>query len=252
MGRFDGKVALVTGATAGIGRATAVAFAQEGARVVVAGRRELDGLETIALVEAADGEAIFARTDVSVEDDVVALVATTLATFGRLDCAVNNAGVFPPVRPIVEQTVEDCDLALATNVRGTFLCVKHELPPMLEAGSGAIVNTASVAGLVGSVGKVPYDASKHGVVGLTRTVALEVARSGVRVNAVCPSTVGGPMDDALMAQTGISPAELADSMPIGRMCTPEEVAPAILFLCSDEASYITGATLAVDGGYTAQ
>ena len=252
MAGFEGKVALITGATSGIGRATAVAFAQEGALLVLAGRREGEGRRTLALVRDAGGDGTFVPTDVTVADDVRRVVAVAVDAYGRLDCAFNNAGHLAGIAPVTDQTLADLDATLEVNVRGTLLCLRFELAVMIEASRGAIVNNASLAGLTGSPDNSVYDASKHAVVGLTRSAALEVARQGVRINAICASSVQTAMDDKFRAGKGITHEQLAEAMPMGRTCSPEEVAPAVLFLCSDDASYITGTTLVVDGGFSAR
>jgi NAD(P)-dependent dehydrogenase (short-subunit alcohol dehydrogenase family) len=252
MAGFEGKVALVTGATSGIGRATAVAFAREGALLVLAGRREGEGRRTLALVRDAGSDGTFVPTDVTVSDDVRRVVAVAVDAYGRLDCAFNNAGHLAGIAPVTDQTLSDLDATLEVNVRGTLLCLRFELEVMIEAGRGAIVNNASLAGLTGSPDNSVYDASKHAVVGLTRSAALEVARQGVRINAICASSVQTAMDDKFRAGKGLTHEQLAESMPMGRTCSPEEVAPAVMFLCSDDASYITGTTLVVDGGFSAR
>ena len=252
MASFAGKTALVTGATSGIGRAAAVAFGRAGASVVLTGRREDEGRSTLDLVRQAGGRGTFVRGDVTVEDDVRRMVQTAVQAYGGLDCAFNNAGYLGAIAPVTGQSLADLDATLDVNVRGMLLCLRYELAVMLAAGGGAIVNNASLAGLAGSPENAVYDASKHAVVGLTRSAALEVARQGVRVNAVCASSVETAMDDKFRAGKGITREQLAQAMPIGRTCHPEEVAPAVLFLCSDDASYITGATLAIDGGFSAR
>ena len=251
MASFAGKTALVTGATSGIGRATAVAFGRAGASVVLTGRREDEGRSTLDLVRQAGGRGTFVRGDVTVEDDVRRMVQTAVQAYGGLDCAFNNAGYLGAIAPVTGQSLADLDATLDVNVRGMLLCLRYELAVMLAAGGG-IVNNASLAGLAGSPENAVYDASKHAVVGLTRSAALEVARQGVRVNAVCASSVETAMDDKFRAGKGITREQLAQAMPIGRTCHPEEVAPAVLFLCSDDASYITGATLAIDGSFSAR
>jgi NAD(P)-dependent dehydrogenase (short-subunit alcohol dehydrogenase family) len=250
MGTFDGKVALVTGSTGGIGRAAAIAFAREGARVVVTGRREAEGEETVRMAREAGGEATYVRADVRVEAEVASLVEKTVAAYGRLDCAFNNAG-YEAMSPLVEATEENSDLTLGTNVKGVFLCLKHEILAMKRTGGGAIVNESSLAGIKGIPDNALYAASKHAVIGLTRTAALENAGSGIRVNALCPSAIDDAMLRGFMAHRGFSEEKMSSLVPIGRIGRPEDVAEAVLFLCSDRASYITGATLEVDGGMAA-
>ncbi|MEQ9618588.1 MAG: SDR family oxidoreductase [Deltaproteobacteria bacterium] len=251
MKRFIDKTALVTGATSGIGRATAVAFAREGARVVVAGRRDNEGEETVRLVHEAGGEGIFVKTDVTVESDIEALVEKTIAAYGRIDCAFNNAGTIN-LSPIVEQTEANYKSIMDVNVKGVFLCLKHEIPQMVKTGGGAIVNSSSLAGILGSRENSLYSASKHAVLGLTRSTALEAAKSGIRVNAVCGAFIKGTMEDIFMDFKGITEEQSAATIPIGRLGEPEEIARTVLFLCSDDASFITGSFLSIDGGYSAQ
>ena len=246
------KVALVTGASSGIGRATALVFAREGAKVVVADLNLVGGEETVQLVKAAGGEAVFVQTDVSQAASVEALVNTAVETYGRLDCAHNNAGVEGVLSRTAEQTEEDWEPVIRINLKGVWLCMKYEIPRMLQQGGGAIVNTSSGAGLIGVKRMPAYVASKHGVIGLTKTAALEYAKSGIRVNAVCPGVIQTPMVERV---TGKRP-DVLDKMiaaePVGRSGQPEEIAEAVVWLCSDAASFVTGHAMAVDGGAVAQ
>lgn len=256
MGMVSGKIALVTGAAAGIGRATALAFAAEGAKVMVSDVDAEGGAETVALIREAGGDAGFVRADVSVPADVEALVKATVETFGRLDCACNNAGIEGLVVPLVEQPLDNFERIMAVNVRGTFLCLQAEIAQMLRQGGGAIVNLASVAGLIGFPGLSPYVASKHAVNGLTKNAALEYGKHGIRVNSICPGGIDTRMLDSLAGQaTGgqMSTRQVMDPLhPIGRIGRPEEVAELIVWLCSDRASFVTGANVPIDGGYVAQ
>ena len=253
MKAFTDKVALVTGATSGIGRAAAMAFAREGARVVVSGRRTQEGQETVAFIQQAGGKAVFVQTDVTREPEVAALVNTTLATYGRLDVAFNNAGVEGAVGSVHEQTVENYHHIMDANVLGVFLSLKHEIAAMLQNGGGAIVNNASVAGLVGLPGAALYVASKHAVLGLTKAAALEYAAQSIRVNAVSPGAIETPMFDRFTTALGAdSHRQIAALHPMGRTGRPEEIADAVLWLCSDQASFVTGQSLTADGGWTAK
>ncbi len=246
-----GKVGIVTGGTSGIGRDAAVLFAKAGAKVVVAGRRDVEGKETIALIRAAGGEGLFVKTDVSQAADVRALVQKTVERFGRLDVAFNNAGIEGNWVPITEQSEEDWDRTIDINLKGTWLCLKHEIQQMLkQGGGGAIVNMASVAGLIGSAGAATYCASKHGVMGLTKAAALENARSGIRVNVVCPAVIETPMVERIFGEPEFRKYALG-LHPIGRFGAPMEVAEAVVWMCSDRASFMTGQSLVIDGGFMA-
>jgi NAD(P)-dependent dehydrogenase (short-subunit alcohol dehydrogenase family) len=246
--QFSGKVALVTGAGSGIGRASALAFARHGAKVVVGDVAAEAGEETAALARAENTDAIFVRADVSRRADVEALVRAAVDQYGRLDCAHNNAGVPGPQALLADYTEEAWDQVIDINLKGIWLCMKYEIQQMLRQGGGVIVNTASVAGLRGSQGVAAYVASKHAVVGLTRAAALEYARDGIRVNSVAPGTISTPMLDRFTAGDELMLEQFARSEPMGRLGTPEEIAQAVLWLCSDGSSFVTGATLAVDGG----
>ena len=249
MGALDGKVAIVTGAAAGIGRSSALTFAREGARVVVADVDVPGSEQTVELVEAAGGEAIAVEVDVSDRAQVAAMVRTTMERFGRLDCAHNNAGVASGGRPIAEFDDDDWDRVIGIMLTGVFLCMKREIPAMLDSGGGAIVNTASGAGLIGFAGQAAYVAAKHGVIGLTKVAALDYGAAGVRVNAICPGTARTPMVDAAVAADPALAEHLVGLHPIGRIGTPEEIAEAAVWLCTDAASFVLGAALPVDGGY---
>lgn len=252
MDEWSDKVALVTGGGSGIGRATALAFAQRGARVVVADLDEPGGEQTAAQIRERGGSALFVRTDVANNGDVAGLIAAALAAYGRLDCAFNNAGIDGGYAPTAAASEEDFDRTIAVNLKGVWLCMKHELLHMHAVGRGSIVNCASIFGLVGFAQVGAYVASKHGVVGLTRTAALEYAALGVRVNAICPGVIRTAMVERATRGRADVQAQLIAPQPIGRMGTPEEVAAAVLFLCSDAASLITGQALAADGGWVAQ
>ena len=242
------KVLLITGGTSGIGRATAVAFGEAGAKVVLSGRREAEGEETAALIRDTGAECLFVRSDVSDEAEVQALVEKTIATYGRLDCAFNNAGIEPSLKPLHEQSIEDFDKLMSINVRGLFLCMRYEIQQMLNQGSGVIINNSSMGGLIAFPGVSPYVASKHAVMGLTRSAALDYAKQGIRINAVNPGLIATAMIDRLSSG---STDDFASMVPMGRMGQAAEIAQAVVFLCSDAASYITGQPLVIDGGFTA-
>lgn len=251
---FKDKVVIVTGGSQGIGRTAAQIFAQEGANVTVADVKLGEGEETVRLIKEAGGEAVFVKADISRESEVQMMVDFTIETYGRLDCAFNNAGVeaSQALTPLIESPVEEFDRLISVNLRGVFLCLKHEIPEMLKVGGGAIVNTASVAGLVGFQLSAPYVASKHGVVGLTKAAALDYATSGIRVNAICPGVTRTPMVDALIGGDKELEAMIVGVHPMGRIASPEETARTAVWLCSEEASFVTGVALAVDGGLVAQ
>jgi NAD(P)-dependent dehydrogenase (short-subunit alcohol dehydrogenase family) len=247
---FEGKVVLITGGTAGIGRATAVAFAEERANVVIAGRRDAEGAESVALVEKAGGKGLFVRTDVTREEEIAALVGRTLERFGRLDFAFNNAGIGGEAGAGIANTGEVFDRIFDTNVRSVFFGMKHQIPAILQSGGGAIVNNASVLGLRPSAGSPIYSASKFAVVSLTKSVALEFATKGLRANAVCPAIVETDLTEQLR-ENDLSTGALLAKHPIGRFGRPEEVASAVLYLCSPGAAFITGVALPIDGGWAA-
>ncbi|WP_312625089.1 glucose 1-dehydrogenase [Scandinavium sp.] len=249
MKTFSDKVALVIGGTSGIGRATALAFAQEGANVAVVGRREAEGKESVTLIEQAGGKGLFVQADLSVEEQVALSVTRTVEVFGGLHFAFNNAGVFLPSASITETSADDIDRTLAVNVRGTALCMKYEIPAILKSGGGSIVNTASFLGLRAFPGSAIYNASKFAVIGLTKSAAVEFASQGVRINAVCPGVIDTPMNEAMRAEES-GRNFLNDLQPMKRTGRPEEIAKAILYLCSSGAGFITGTTLSVDGGIT--
>jgi NAD(P)-dependent dehydrogenase (short-subunit alcohol dehydrogenase family) len=255
-GQLAGQVALVTGGSSGIGRATALAFAREGAQVVVADVNVAGGEETVRRIRAVGGEAIFVKTDVTQPSEVEAMVNKAVQSYGRLDCAFNNAGVATrDSAPTAICSEDDWDRVVSVNLKGVFLCLKYELRQMLKQGGGAIVNTASVYGLVAAGdserGISPYVASKHGVVGQTKATALEYAHANIRINAVCPGHIRTPM---IIPEAGLSPkkgAHLNAEYPVGRIGEPEEVAQVVVWLCSEAASFITGHALVVDGGRVA-
>jgi len=253
MKEFEGKVALVTGGGSGIGRATALAFAREGAQVVIGNRNVERGEETVAMIRGAGGTASFQRTDVVVASEVEALIDRAVETCGRLDVAFNNAGIEGDVKPtLIDHTETNFDIVMDINVKGVWLSMKYEIPQMLKTGGGAIVNCSSVAGVIGFPGIGIYSASKHAVIGLTKAAALEFSAQGIRVNSVNPAVIDTEMVDRLADGMNVKKDDLTTFHPIGRLGRVEEVAEAVLWLCSDKASFVTGHSMMVDGGFTAR
>jgi len=250
MANMDGKVALVTGGSAGIGKATAAAFVAAGAKVMIADVDDTRGEQVAEELRSQGGEVRYVHCDVSLSEQVEQMVAATVEAFGGLHFAFNNAGIEGTPAPTVECTRENWDRTLAINLTGVFLCAQAEIPRILESGGGAIVNCASIAGLVGTQGVPAYTASKHGVVGLTKVMALEVATQGVRVNAVCPGVIMTEMIERAAEAMPEIVDQVVAAHPIGRGGQPEEVADTVVWLCSDQSSFITGQALAVDGGFT--
>jgi NAD(P)-dependent dehydrogenase (short-subunit alcohol dehydrogenase family) len=249
---LDAKVALITGAGSGIGRATALIFAREGAKLMLSDIAAEGGDETLRMVKQIGAEALFVRTDVSKLAEVEALIGQVISTWGRIDCAFNNAGIDGRMGKLDECTEENWHRTLAVNLTGVFFCMKAEIPHMLRQGGGAIVNTASVAGITGSPGLPAYVASKHGVVGLTRAAALEYGREKIRVNCVCPGPIRTPMLGRLLTGRPEMEQRFASAEPLKRLGEPAEIGEAVAWLCSDAASYVTGHAMPVDGGYMAK
>ncbi len=252
MGKMDGKVVLVTGAGSGIGRATALLFAEEGAKVVIYDIVPDGGNETVNTIEGMGGRAVFVLGDVSKSGEVEAAVNKAVEVFGRLDHAVNNAGMEAHPAPTADCTEEAFDRTIEVNLKGTWLCMKYEIRQMLKQGGGSIVNVSSVAGLVGVKAMPAYVAAKHGIVGLTKTAALDYGTSGIRVNSVCPSAVRTTMLEQIIAAMPELGADMDANHPLGRIGDTKEIARTILWLCSDEASFVTGHAMAVDGGFLAK
>lgn len=250
-GLLHNKIALITGGASGIGRATAHVFAREGAHIALADMNSTQGEETAHQICTSGGKAIFVKTDVSKSAEVETLVQKTIDTFGQLDCAFNNAGIFGRSARLADFTEEDWDQMMDINLKGVWLCMKYEIPHMLKRG-GAIVNASSVSGLVGSKSSPLYAASKHGVTGLTRTAALQYANNNIRVNCTCPGAIHTPMLEHIFSHNPANREKYTAAAPLGRLAKPEEVAEAVAWLCSDASGYITGVALPVDGGWVAQ
>jgi NAD(P)-dependent dehydrogenase (short-subunit alcohol dehydrogenase family) len=251
-GRFEGKVAIVTGAANGIGRASARGFAREGAKVLCADVDDAGGNGTVDAIRAEGGEAEYLHTDVSAADEVERMVATAVQRWGRLDYAHNNAGIVGAGSTIADMPVDVWQRGIGVMLTGVFLGLKYEIPAILASGGGAIVNTSSGAGLIGFPGMADYVASKHGVIGLTKTAALECAQTGLRINAVCPGTARTKMVEDWIGGDDAAEQQVRDLHPVGRIASPDEIAAAVLWLCSDEASFVVGHAMVVDGGYTIQ
>lgn len=249
---FKGKVAMVTGAASGIGRETALKFAQNGAQVALSDLDEDHGLQTNQLIEEAGGSSFFMKCDVSQASEVGAFVDQTISKCGRLDYVCNDAGVEGVLGPITDCTNENWEKVINTNLKGVWLCMKRQIPELLLVGGGAIVNVSSIAGLIGFPGLPAYVASKHGVVGLTKTASLEFAEKNIRVNAVCPGPIMTPMLERLMDTVPGFKEKILAGVPEHRIGQPADVANTVLYLCSEQAAYITGQTLAIDGGWVAQ
>ena len=244
-------VALVTGGSSGIGRASALAFARKGATVAIADVATDTGDETARMIKQNGGQAMFVRCDVSKAVEVKAMIDKIVEVYGRLDWALNNAGIEGALLPIVDYPIEACSHLLSIDLMGVWLCMKYEISKMLRQGGGVIVNMASAAGLVGVPGDSPYSAAKHGVIGMTKAVALEYAKSNIRVNAICPGSTKTQMSDRISAKDPVRQKEHLENTPLGRIGLPEEIASVVVWLCSDAASFVTGHALAVDGGLTA-
>lgn len=250
---YSGKVAFVTGAASGIGRATALAFACDGANVVAADMCEHGNRETVRLIEEQGGRALAVRCNVTNSADVMAALAKTIETFGRLDFAFNNAGIEPKKpAPTADYDEDEWNRIIDVNLRGVFLCMKHEIPLILKQGGGAIVNTSSGAGVIGIKGSPAYTAAKHGLLGLTKAAALDYAAQNIRINAVCPGYIDTPMMHRFTGGTAEGRAKVIGEEPVGRMGKPEEIAAAVVWLCSEAAAFMVGHAMVIDGGQTIQ
>ena len=251
-GSLEGKAILVTGGGSGIGRATAVLLAKQGAKVMIADYVPEGALKTVAMIKEAGGTADCLAADVSVTKQVEMMVAKTVETYGRIDGAFNNAGIEGKMAGTIDTSEENFDRTIAINLKGVWLCMKYEIPQMLKQGGGVIVNTASIAGLVGFEGLPAYNASKHGVVGLTKTAALEFAQKNIRVNCVCPGVIQTPMVARLMDGGGMNENDMRAGEPVGRFGQPQEIGEGVLWLLSDASSFVTGHSLVIDGGWIAR
>jgi NAD(P)-dependent dehydrogenase (short-subunit alcohol dehydrogenase family) len=251
-GSLEGKVVLVTGGGSGIGRATALLLAKQGAKVMIADYVPEGALKTVAMIKESGGTADCLVADVSVTKQVEMTVAKTVETYGRIDGAFNNAGIEGKMAGTIDTSEENFDRTIAINLKGVWLCMKYEIPQMLKQGGGAIVNTASIAGLVGFEGLPAYNASKHGVVGLTKTAALEFAQKNIRVNCVCPGVIQTPMVARLMDGGGMNENDMRAGEPVGRFGQPQEIGEGVLWLLSDASSFVTGHSLVIDGGWIAR
>jgi NAD(P)-dependent dehydrogenase (short-subunit alcohol dehydrogenase family) len=251
-GQLQGKIALVTGGGSGIGRATSLRLAREGAKIMIADYVPDSAERTVKMIKEAGGEASCLAADVSVTKQVEAMIAKTVETYGRIDCAFNNAGIEGKMGSTVDCSEANFDRTIAINLKAVWLCMKYEIPQMLKQGGGSIVNTASIAGLVGFEGLPAYNASKHGVIGLTRTAALEYATKNIRVNCVCPGVIRTPMVERLLDSGGMNETEMQAGEPVGRFGKPEEIGEGVLWLLSDAASFVTGHPLVIDGAWVAR
>ncbi|MDE1191357.1 MAG: glucose 1-dehydrogenase [Arachidicoccus sp.] len=248
--QFENKVAVTTGSASGMGKQTAIEFAKQGAKVVIADWA--DGTDTVNAIKALGGEALYVKCDVSKEADVKNVIDTAVATFGSVDFGFNNAGVELGGFPLEQTSVEEFDKVVGINLRGVFLCIKYEAIQMLKQGKGVIVNTASAAGLVGVPSLSAYTASKHGIVGLTKTAALDFGKRGIRINTVCPGAIRTPMLEDTMKNSAAAKEQIEASQILGRIGEPQEIADAVIWLCSDASSFVNGVSLPVDGGWVAQ
>ncbi|MGM9454929.1 SDR family oxidoreductase [Legionella bozemanae] len=250
MTKFSEKVAFITGAGTGIGRAAALAFAREGAKVIATGLSDKNVQETANLVKKSGGTALPINCDVTNEEDIISALDQTIKIFGRLDFAFNNAGIEQPLKPVIDITLKEWDQLLAVNLKGVFLCMKHQIPLLLKQGGGVIVNTSSGAGVKGFRGQAAYAATKHGLIGLTKSAALDYADANIRINAVCPGIIETPMMDRFTEGTNEGRERVIAQEPVGRMGKPEEIAETVIWLCSDAGAFTVGAAIVVDGGQT--